>query len=52
MTNQTNSGHRPGIASLKDGSFLIVWQTNNPIGYPELPYEQTNSQYPDGIQRG
>jgi Ca2+-binding RTX toxin-like protein len=36
ITSQTNQGHRPGVGALSDGSYLVIWQTNNPIGYPEL----------------
>jgi Ca2+-binding RTX toxin-like protein len=36
ITSQTNQGHRPGVGALSDGSYLVVWQTNNPNGYPEL----------------
>lgn len=36
LTSQTNSGHRPGIGVLKNGDYIAMWQTNNPLGYPEL----------------
>jgi Ca2+-binding RTX toxin-like protein len=36
MTSQTNQGHRPGIGALSNGDYLMVWQTNNPEGYPEI----------------
>lgn len=36
LTSQTNQGHRPGIGVLNNGDYIAMWQTNNPLGYPEL----------------
>ena len=34
ISSETNQGHRPGVSALKGGGYIIVWQTNNPIGLP------------------
>lgn len=52
ISSETNQGHRPGIGTLSDNSYFISWQTNNPIGYPELSPIETSTRYPEGIPRG
>jgi Ca2+-binding RTX toxin-like protein len=36
FSTQTNQGHRPSAWVLSDGRYMILWQTNNPLGSPEL----------------
>ena len=36
FSSQTNQGHRPSAYVLEDGRYIILWQTNNPLGSPEL----------------
>ena len=36
FSTQTNQGHRPSAYVLPDGRYIILWQTNNPLGSPEL----------------
>lgn len=36
LSTQVVEGDRPGVAAFSDGRYIVVWQTNNPEGYPNL----------------
>ncbi len=40
FTDQTNQGHRPSVTALSNGSYMLVYQTNNPIGHPQSPIDR------------
>ncbi len=57
FTDQTNQGHRPSVTALSNGSYVIVFQTNNPLGYPMSPIDRVGyivgrTLAADGTQMG
>lgn len=35
ITTETNQGHRPSVWATSEEDYLVIWQTNNPLGMPQ-----------------